>query len=425
MGTFRLLPQNVVQNGAWAHEGGGVTDISILSGLGGRLNQSPGIGQARCDASGPPIPFYFVNGFVGPGTWELDCSLSTIELDGVPGVHINNLPIGFNILSLNFNADFFDIHNGVVDGGQNCISALKLLYDGAIEYDNPNATTNHNIVQSINVLGISALTLFGGHWVFRSTFSANNIAATACGNLSYASAYAKLAKFILVGSYNVLQSPFPFLLNNPTTTVNIGDKVKITSITGGLDAVTEIDLSFIDPVKGNQTLSIDTLTGNVTFPDGTVLIGSYPIIIQQADILWFYLPFGFGVFSGLVSITLIGDGVQFSGSIMIGALTLLYENTTGIYNLVDDQTDDILYTRNGFITDTNLIMLPDMRDDEVYNEFDTFFDLLGYPQRVLAQDDLDENYEQNDFSEISIIRQVVSTETVEIPSPFVRTAFLP
>ena len=199
-----------------------------------------------------------------------------------------------------------------------------------------------------------------------------------------------------------------FTLQNSTTPVRAGDKVKVTSLTGGLDGVAQIVIS--DPTTG---LSV------------TIDAGSYYIILQQPDMFWFYIPFDFVGDDDLITIELIGDGVEFSGSVDLGTLQLLSEDATGIYELVKGQTNDIIYTRDGYTTDPSLLMLPDMMENELYYDNDDFFSLLRYPYQILSSEDYQDDIDQSDFSITSSARFVIVPLNVEIPSPFIKTAFLP
>ncbi len=68
-------------------------------------------------------------------------------------------------------------------------------------------------------------------------------------------------------------------------------------------------------------------------------------------------------------------------------------------------------------------MLPNMMDDEVYE--DDFFSMLGYPKQILSQNDIDEDYEVGDFTIVATLRPSIVLVDVEIPSPFIKTSFLP
>jgi hypothetical protein len=205
-----------------------------------------------------------------------------------------------------------------------------------------------------------------------------------------------------------------------------GDKVRFSGTL--LDGVTQIQLSYGDPT---QTV--------------VIYAGSYDIIVQTPYKLWFYIPIDFIPIdfiptsfipvipptnsnytppSGIVPITITLIGTQFSGSVIAGVINVLFEDTSGIYTLVKGQTNDILYSRTGYITDIKMLTVPDISYQEKTFE-DDFFSMLLYPRKILAQDDSDEDYMLEDFSITSTLRVVVVTRSVEIPSPFVRTAFLP
>jgi len=196
------------------------------------------------------------------------------------------------------------------------------------------------------------------------------------------------------GNYVITKQEFA--IENPTVPIRAGDKVKITSVNGLLTGVEQIQVN------------------------GVIVDSSY-IIIQQPFSLWFYLPPEFVTFSGLITVTLVGDGVQFSGSVVAGVLQILSEDATGIYELVKGQTNDVLYTRDGYATDLSLLMLPSMLEDEPYE--DDFFSLLAYPYRILADDDYQDDI--TNFNLIATQRFVIVPLSVEIPSPFIKTAFLP
>lgn len=406
MGTFRLLPQIVVRTGTWEFTGGAVSDINVLSGISIGAIRSLVEGQAQCDASGPPVPFYFESGSIG--THELDCSLNTIELDGVPGKHPSDLPVGFTITSLALSANF-GVQSGIIDG-HNCISELKFLYDESIIYDNINSLGGVSFSQNISTLGITVLTLFGAHWRFRITFVANNLTGlTVCGILPFSSGFNTFAKLILTGTYTIVKTSFT--LQNPATPVYAGDPVTITSPIGDLDKVTQIELDSIDPITGVIK---------------KVIIKPSQFLLWTPFLILFYLPFfDFETFSGPVQVELIFPGTLFSGSVVLGFLEILYEDASGIYTLVEGQTDDVLYFRDGFTTDSSQIMLSDIREEENTFSDNDFFSLLGYPQAILSQNYLEDDYEQDDFTRIATLRTPTTPFSVEIPSPFIKTAFLP
>lgn len=238
----------------------------------------------------------------------------------------------------------------------------------------------------------------------------------------------ELNELVIEGTYGINQTQAQIVQQDPSTPVATGDSVRFiittaeagdlqtqgTTIYGTLDNVTQIQLSWVDLSGNAQTTLIDD-THN-----------AYSIIIHNSSELVFTLPLGFGSFSGPVNITFVFEGTQFSGSVLMGTLQVLFENASGIYALNTSQTNDELYVRAGFTTDTKQIFLPDMRSDEIYYANDDLFSMLTYPRRILMRDDIDEEeFEQSDFSKIAITRQVIIIQNVDIPSPFVKIAFLP
>lgn len=256
-------------------------------------------------------------------------------------------------------------------------------------------------------------------------------------------------------------------LENPTLPRRVGDKIKFTANPGSegtLRHILQIQFSYTPPGGSLRVIAINTGIGfdgvqTVFFkfnpltytpipgPMDIVFNNVYPIFIQEPDLI-FYIPiifnptgldptsfnqtgfnplgFNFNPFTDpagtTVTITFIGDGTQFSGSIIAGTILVLPEDASGIYTLVRNKTNDTLYLRNGYTTDISLLMLPS-EEDKIYE--DDFFSLLSYPKKILSQSYLDEDYEAEDLSIISTLRVLVTLEDVEIPSPFIKTAFLP
>lgn len=262
----------------------------------------------------------------------------------------------------------------------------------------------------------SAIDLINNGCGVRAAVSITN--SGSAGNLSF-------SELVIEGTYTIDRNAPELKLLNSDVPVYVGDKVKfiITDAElvdspgafplpqGTLNGVEQVQLAWTDS-NGDNIMLIDADNN------------AFDIIIQTTNQLWFYLPWGFRSFSGTVTITFVGDGISFFGSVMAGTLQILFENGSGIYKLDKNQTDDTLYFRAGFITDVQVIMIPNILEDETVLR-DDFFDLLPYPANILGQTSVDEDYEASDFFIISSLRVVVSLIDVEIPSPFIKTAFLP
>jgi hypothetical protein len=267
----------------------------------------------------------------------------------------------------------------------------------------------------------TAIDLLSNGCGIRTTIHIDNSAAA--GSLD-------IEEIVIDGTYGIAQSTPVIVQQNPTTPVSFGDSTKFiittaeaagtpisgSTIYGTLKDVIQIQLSWIDSSGISHTTLIDN-THN-----------QYSIIVNTQSELWFTLPLGFGSFSGTVNITFIFDGTQFSGSVLVGTLQVLFENASGIYVLDNSQVHDTLYFREGHITDNKLIMLPNMIENVTYTEMfyeDDFFNMLSYPRKILAEDAIEEDIEGGDFSIISILRTVIVLIDVNVPSPFIKTAFLP
>lgn len=227
-------------------------------------------------------------------------------------------------------------------------------------------------------------------------------------------------------------SPFTFL--NPLTAIRPGDKVKFeanTSITAtGLPSNLRGILQVVLDFPGNQIIINTGINGTDPFLTINDVIYYWLdfVIMQTAEQFWFYLPFGFRSYQGPVTITFVGDGTQFSGSVLAGTLQILFEDASGIYVLDKNQTNDLLYFRDGFTTDLRQLFLPSLLND---NELlgDDFFSAMSFPTRILTENNLDESpvddSSDDNFLFTAVLRIPVTTLAVEIPSPFIKTAFLP
>ena len=220
------------------------------------------------------------------------------------------------------------------------------------------------------------------------------------------------------------QSFTPILEN--TSPARVGDKIIINSTLASLafmGGTIQIQLSYpghlITLVLGSGSQDPYLIV------DDVIYYWINLVFIQTDFQMQFYLPFGFGRYAGPVTITLIGNGTQFSGSVLAGVLNVLYADASGIYSLTEGQTNDTLYFRDGYTTDIKFLFLNS--ENEIYD--DNYFSMKQERLRMLAMNDFEyedyEDYEDNFFTITGALRIPVTTIETEIPSPFVMTAFLP
>jgi len=331
------------------------------------------------------------------------------SLNGGALISFNGLPSGFTPLSVNFRKT----GGGVVGS----LSNGNLL-------DSAHATTAFGIFgpQQTNLTAVGTANIFPPSVIGASAIDLIAL-FTISINLSFGSgADVSLLAIVLenleiFGNYDIVAVPFtPPVTPIPTlqgTTKRVGERVKIISTLKDLDDVEEIKLDF-----GVHTIILKTHEPIINV-DGVDIYGYNFIEFFSEDEIWFDIPLYFDTYAGPYIVTIIYfPGTQFSGSVLLGTLNILYEDASGIYRFIKNKTNDTLYFRDGFTTDVSFLMLP---EDEIIE--DDFFSFLSYPYRILAKTEDDE--EINDFTQFASLREVVVTEDVNIPTSFIKTAFLP
>lgn len=351
-----------------------------------------------------------------------DIQGSNFFLDGsLVGIPFSGLPSGFKPTGLQSlttpnllvsDGTFVGSVSGFQGAGESTSGILTYGTYGSVNITNPPGTpdnfTINNIaftdaIDLINILSITISNVYNG--IDSNGGSSVDV-------------------IDLIGNYEIQQSQFSPTIENSSIPIRIGDKIKITA-SEGLDGVEQVILTWTDSETGAHeiVLNIDSQEFWMSI-DGVIYWWLNWIILQQPEFFWFYLPFGFRKYKGPVLIKLVGNGTQFSGTVTAGTINILFSDASGIYTLVDSQTNDIIYTRDGITSITNLIMLNIFGDDEIID--DDFFKMLPYPRKILGMINIDEDdIEIENFFRIAIDQDVVIPEEVEIPSPFIKTAFLP
>lgn len=107
------------------------------------------------------------------------------------------------------------------------------------------------------------------------------------------------------------------------------------------------------------TITSTGLAGSLDLSQLTLSVscGTIVPIIQTATLLTFLIPAACSG-AGMVSIIATGNGIQFSGSYPLATFNVLLTNASGIYTLVENKTNDTLYSslRDGT---TRNVKIPD------------------------------------------------------------------
>lgn len=222
-------------------------------------------------------------------------------------------PTAFNSLPSGFTIDSAILQLKCDNGMDNFPTATILMEYSALETRN---ISNIPFDSGLNyffthTLPTTALHLFGDGMGIEFTYVAGGIPV--------------FQFFEIAGNYSI--STFTFTMTPPSGNVEVGELITIEA-TGD------------DPINFSQV---------------GIFAGATPIvpIYQDQFTFTFLIPSGL---SGATVFTALGNGVQFSGSVTLGTLTILVTNGSGIYTLVLNKTDDTLYSslRDGTTYDVKI-----------------------------------------------------------------------
>jgi hypothetical protein len=145
----------------------------------------------------------------------------------------------------------------------------------------------------------------------------------------------------ITGNYAILN--FSWTLDTPGP-VNPGDTIQISS----------------NPLNANH-LKLNQLTPSIVYINdlGAHEVSITDIITQTEFSLIFTLPSLPGGNNGIIYIDGLGNGTQFSGSVVLGSLVILIENASGIYRIIADKTNDTLYVDSANSNTTANVKIPD------------------------------------------------------------------
>ena len=233
---------------------------------------------------------YAVNGGSTDFTQFMSQSASDWNLSGIGHVTFDTLPPGFNIIAGTISWDITVIATGATSH---------------FTITDPNG----NIAN--DTTGLSGLTY--------APTDCNGIFVThaICGNF-FGDKIEMRANLQISGQYVIIPPFFDYDLEEDGENVAVGDTITITS---GTNPATDLNLLHL-------TLS---------WPCGIIVP-----ITQTPTLLTFLVPESCDD-AGLMSLTATGDGFQFSGPVVLGTMTVLLTNGSGIYRLVTGKRNDTYY----------------------------------------------------------------------------------
>ena len=232
----------------------------------------------------------------GTGSLRFNIDTTTIVLVGIGGgtYSFAGLPAGFTVVTATLH---------VTDNGQGGSSAIKRNFSTILATNPDNGgTKNVNLVAPLDMLS-----------VVNDTYGIDFI--TVAGWLPAVTA-SVVSPLNITGTYNLINTDWTL----PSGTFKAGDKVTITSVGPLAQGVTGV------------------LIGSTT------KVAAQDFLEQTPTQITFYMP-EFGNVTGLINIFVIGNGVQFSGSVFLGTLTVSFVDASGIYVLTNLKPTDTLYDR--------------------------------------------------------------------------------
>lgn len=337
-------------------------------------------------------------------TIRFDFLGSSIYLDGaVIPIAFNSLPPGFTLSDATIS---FDVSAAVATSG-----SIHFYAQGASGNNGPEDTQNY----TYDMGAFPTPTMLD---VVNNGCGIRIVANVTSFGVSEHAALTAIRNLRVIGNYTT--DAFQWTLNSPTNGASIGDEITITSTNGGLDEIDTI------------TLTANGITIEVILE------------IQTPDLIMFFMPSGFGNFSVESPIIVdvvatVNNGTQFSGSVTLGTLSLLFVDASGIYVLIKDKRTDTLYDRiilNSTLTSNfaNGVDFIDINYDENFTEL---VDGINGPIGLVDLNELNgtlgmikppnyysEDLNNSNYFEPAPTQVIVSTNEFKIQNPLFKLGFI-
>lgn len=385
---------------------------AVISLVGGRAPDGASAGWAQRDISIAYIGSADSNllaGIISPsslmlgedtGTYSLvlgwDQGTPVFKLDGGLAVSFNGLPSGFFftaltlILTLNQAPGVLNVRQ---PGTITILGQTQAIPTGA------GGTLTFNLITPGNSL--SAL-----------DFILSQLTITVNGASGFLDWIFDAELLSISGTYGIFG--YTYTLDTSVEPVGVGTEVTITSNS----TATPVDFSHVSSAY-ISFIGNDGQSHQINITD---------ILIQISTQFTFLIPDWLDLNPTTISIVIVGDGTQFSGSVTLGTLeTIYFQGAAGIYTLVAGKTSDTQYlTSLVYATTSKLQFIDTLYEEE---DDDSRFHLIRINNAlmILNRDngilELDSDVLENDV--IALSSYVTGTQEVKILNPFIKTAFIP
>lgn len=194
-------------------------------------------------------------------------------------------------------------------------SVIETLTTSVLEYDfSGSPLTLSDLITMFGTISLDVLAAVG---------------AAASGNFATTVSNCQVNGFFNITALEIVvtyeDGGFQFEIENPSTPRKVGEKVVIRSVDNG------------GGLNGATGVRFDTGSGPAC------IVPLIDFFFQSPNELIIYVPNCLHNFAGTVTVTVIGDGTVFVGSILAGTLPILFADGSGIYTIQKGKTSDTLY----------------------------------------------------------------------------------
>lgn len=220
-------------------------------------------------------------------------------------------------------------------------------------------------------------------------------------------------RLYISGTYGI--AAYTFTLADNAGNVEAGDPVTITSPDGALVGITQdtgggysnLQVKYVNTSGVVITITVPSANITVLTPNIVTFIPiPIPPFTQPPDgtVLYFPIP---------------GNGVQFTGSVLVGTRVFIVANPSGIYQITKNKRNDTLYDRHKNAVNISPFNILELDDDgqEIYIINPNQLTTRGLPEEEDIYDEIPiEMYYTTNF--------IPGKTDTKIPDPFARLGFI-
>jgi hypothetical protein len=309
-GTFRITTpvtvstKTVVQ--ANEEFSGLYTDAALIAGvIGNGIAAILGLGDHLVDGTA-------VSGII---RFNFDQNTAIISVDGAPAISFNSLPSGFTVSSAILSLGT----EGSSSGGNEYLQLDSLTEGNPIPFGTP---AMHSLAYDFSQIPQpTMLDIINNGFGIRAAF--NDIHQFCYGY-----------SFSITGTYFIQSWSWDMPV---TTAIKAGDKFEIDAVPDLIDPTVIPDVTLKDIAA--IVLAYTDIDGN----EVVVEVLAQDFLVWNYRQIIFYFPRFRQIIDSTIRIYAVGNGTQFSGTVLLGTLSVIFADVSGIYTLVPNKRTDTVY----------------------------------------------------------------------------------